>query len=189
MGKVNVGELDSLNEEELIPLKMNDKIECVAGESLLFFGKSKLGFKNYRIFYGIGKVYRVVKGDKQDLIYINFSVFGKHNTRLVVAYDNHPRRQVLTLKRGQICHVYGISRYYTTDLEINGVKKKRVRLGLYACALQGWYVPSMMDIKKMPVNDDLVPPTEKETELQQTFEEVLNEFMSGYGEEEEPWKD
>ena len=170
-------------EQPYVVPTINGTMEHTKDESLMLFAYSTHNNKKYRLFYGIGIVYRVVKGDKQDLIYVNFGAFPTHKTRLVVAYDNHARRQILTLKRGQVCQVYGICRYFTTDIEINGVKSKGVRLGLYAKGIQGWYVPTMLDIRRLPVNDDLVEPSEKEQELQQTFEDVLNEFMSGKGEE------
>lgn len=163
---------------------LNGTMEYLFGESLMLFGNQKYRGKNYRPFYGIGIVYRVVKGEKQDLVYIRFGCFPSVKTRLVVIYHNHARRQTLTLKRGQCCHVYGICRRFTTDITLNGKKTKGVRLALYAIAIQGWYVPSMMDIRKLPTNEDLVDPTEKEKEIQQTFEDVLNEFMTGNGEEE-----
>lgn len=70
------------------------------------------------------------------------------------------------------------------EVEINGVKTKGVRLGLYALGLNGWYVPTMLDIRKMPTNEDLVKPTENEQKFQETMEDILNEFMNGTGDEE-----
>ena len=137
------------------------------------------------MFYGIGTVYRVVKGEKNDLVYINFGIFRDRKTRLVVVYDNHARRQIMTLKRGQICQVYGICRYFATDVEINGIKATGVKLGLYASGINGWYVPTMFDIRKMPTNEDLVEPTDKEKDLQETLDDVLNDFLTGKEDETE----
>lgn len=176
-------ELDSLNEETYITPTLSGTMEHLKDESLMLYSYSMHNKKRYRLFYGIGVVYRVVKGDKQDLIYINFGMFREHPRRLVVAYENHARRQVMTLKRGQVCQVYGVCRYIMTEFELNGKKQKGIRLGLYARAINGWYVPTMLDIRKMPVNEDLVAPSEKEEELQKTFEDVLNEFMNGKGED------
>ncbi len=180
-------ELAKLKEEDadLITPTISATTENPLGESLMLFGSAKHRGKRYRLFYGIGIVYRVVKGENQDLIYVNFGFFKEHRTRLVLAYENHARRQTLTLKRGQCCQVYGLCRYYTTEFELNGEKRKGVRLGLYARAISGWYVPTMMDIRKMPTNEDLVEPSEKEEELQQTLTDVLNEFLTGKGEENE----
>ena len=172
-------EMGIASEEPYVVPTFTGTMEHTKDESLMLFSYSMYDNKKYRPFYGIGVVYRVVKGEKSDLIYINFGLFKEHKTRIVVAYENHARRQILTLKRGQVCQVYGMCRYFITDIEINGVKSKGVRLGLYAKGIQGWYVPTMLDIKRLPINDDLVSPSEKEEDLQQTFEDVLNEFMNG----------
>lgn len=160
-------------------------MEYMLGESLMLFGKQKYHGKYYRPFYGVGVVYRVVKGDKQDLVYVRFGCFQNVKHRLIVVYHNHARRQILTLKRGQCCQVYGICRTYTTDITLNGEKAKGVKLGLYAIAINGWYVPTMLDIKRLPTNDDLVEMSEKEKDLAQTFDDILNEFLTGKGEEDE----
>lgn len=177
-------ELNKLNQEEYITPTFAGNMEHLLNESIMLFGYSLHNGKKYRLFYGIGIVYRVVKGDTQDLVYVNFGMFPQQKNRLVVVYENHARRQIMTLKRGQVCQVYGLCRTYTTEVEINGEKKKGIRLGFYARAIQGWYVPTMLDIRRMPVNEDLVSPSEKEKDLQKTFEEVLNDFMNGTGEEE-----
>ena len=156
-------------------------MEYLFGESLMLFGWQKYHGKKYRPFYGVGVVYRVVKGDKQDLVYVRFGPFNTTKTRLVVVYHNHARRQTLTLKRGQVAQVYGICRYFTESIEINGRKAKGVRLGLYATAILGWYVPTMLDIRKMPTNEDLVEPSEKEKDIQETLENVLDDFLNGKG--------
>lgn len=171
--------------EILVKPTISKEIYHLKGESLILFDYSQRQGKSYRIFYGIGIVYRVVKGDKQDLVYINFGIFKEQKTRLVVVYENHARRQLMTLKRGQVCQVYGVCRHYTTKINLNGKESKGLRLGLYATAIQGWYVPTMLDIRKMPNNDDLVNPSEKEQDLMETFEDVLDDFLNGTGDDED----
>lgn len=184
----NKKEINKQNKEPYVVPVFSGSMEHTKDESLMMFSYSMHNKKRYRLFYGIGVVYRVVKGDKQDLIYINFGMFREHQTRLVVAYENNARRQILTLKRGQVCQVYGVCRYFTTEIELNGKKTKGVKLGLYARAIQGWYVPTMIDLKKMPINDNLEEPTEKEKQVQKTFEDVLDDFLNGKG-EEDSWKE
>lgn len=178
------------NEEEKEPFVKpvaSGPAECMYGESLMLFPDTKHRGKKYRPFYGVGKVYRVVKGDKCDLVYMVFGCFPDIKKRSVVVYDNHSRRQLLTLKRGQICQVFGLCRYYRTDIELNGklIKGGGLKLGLYAHGFNGWYVPTMFDIKKMPTNEDLVPPTEKEEHYLETLDKVLDEFLNGEGEEDD----
>lgn len=171
-------EIESLKDDDFILPQFSGYMEHTNEESLMFFSYAKHNKRSYRLFYGIGVVYRVVKGEKIDMVYINFGIFKSIKTRVVVTYDNHARRQLMTLKRGQVCQVYGLCRYYKTDCEINGEKKKGIRLGLYAKAILGWYVPTMLDIKKMPINEDLVNATEGEKKLEETFEEVLDSFLN-----------
>lgn len=177
-------ELESIDNSPYVQPVLSGTMEYLYGESLMLFGWQKYHGRSYRPFYGVGVVYRVVKGEKQDLVYIRFGCFQSTKIRLVVIYHNHARRQTLTLKRGQCCQVYGVCRNFATDIMLNGKKTKGGKLGLYAIAINGWYVPTMMDIRKMPTNEDLVDPTEKEKDLQETLNEVWNDFMSGNGEEE-----
>ncbi len=176
-------ELQDLNEDKTIAPTLIGKAEYPKGETLILFGYDMYNKKRFRPFYGVGVVCRVVKRERVDLIYVNFGMFSNHQTRVVVAYDNHSRRQVLTLKRGQVCQVYGICRTYRTECEVNGEKRYGIRLGLYAKGILGWYVPTMMDIRKMPINEDLVNATDKEEELGNMFEDVLDQFLNGSGEE------
>lgn len=177
--------LDNVANDPFTQTNGMGNMEYVFGESLMLFGNQKYHGKKYRPFYGVGVVYRVVKGDKQDLIYIRFGCFPTVKTRLVVAYHNQARRQTLTLKRGQCCQVYGICRHFTTKYTDLKTHKEglRLRLGLYAIGISAWYVPTMIDIRRLPTNEDLEEPTEKEQEIQQTFEEVLDDFLNGNGEE------
>lgn len=174
----NKEEIDLANEEDLIKPSFSGKMECIRNESIMLFSYGFINNKTYRLFYGIGIVYRVVKMEKQDLVYVNFGIFRNVKTRCIVAYDNQARRQILTLKRGQVCQIYGLCRYYTSDAMIKGEKKKGLRLGLYAKGISGWYTPTMIDLKRLPPNEDLASPTEKEIELVETFDDVLDSFLN-----------
>ena len=177
-------ELDKELTEPYVKPVAAGTMEYLYGESLMLFGWQKYHGKKYRPFYGIGVVYRVVKGEKQDLVYVRFGPFNTTKTRLVVVYHNHARRQILTLKRGQCCQVYGVCRYFTTDIKLNGKDTKGLKLGLYATAIQGWYVPTMLDIRRLPTNEDIVEPTQNEKQYLENMDELLNEFMTGNGDEE-----
>ena len=150
-------------------------MDNMPNESIMFFGEVVQNKRAYRLFYGIGKVYRVVKGEKLDLVYVNFGITKERKPRVVIAINNHARRQTLTLKRGQVCQVYGMCRY--APYEYQG--KKRIRLGIYAESILGWYVPTMMDIKKMPTNTDLVAPSDKEKDFMENYDEILDSFTNG----------
>lgn len=176
-------ELNKINEEEKIVSLPIQKLNHIPYESIVLFSHSRVSRKKCKIFFGIGIVYRVVKGEKCDLVYINFGLFPTQKPRLVVVFENHARRQLITLKRGQVCSVYGLARFYERKKEQDGVETKDLKFGLYAKAIQGWYVPTMFDIRKMPTNEDVVNPTEKEENLMDTFEDVLDDFLNGTGDD------
>ena len=171
-------ELNKANEEEAKTYSAKI-LTHISNESVVLFSHTKYSDKRYRLFYGIGVVYRVVKGEKCDLVYINFGLMKNRKPRLVVVFDNHARRQLITLKRGQVCNVYGLARFYEHKKQVDGKETKSLKFGLYAKALQGWYVPTSFDIKKMPVNEDLVDPSEKEENLMNEFDDVLDQFLKG----------
>ena len=56
------------NDKSLVKPVSAGNMEYLYGENLMLFGWQKYHGKKYRPFYGIGIVYRVVKGDKQDLV-------------------------------------------------------------------------------------------------------------------------
>ena len=174
-------ELNKLNEEPYVRPVLHNDMSCLAGETLMIYDNCKWNGKEYKPFYGIGVVYRVVKGEKQDLVYIRFGCFPNIKVRVMFCYENHARRQILTLKRGQVCQVWGICRYYQSDIWLNGVKTKGIKLGLFPKGINGWYTPTMMDIRKMPDNEDIQEPTDKEVDLQKRFESILDEFLNEEG--------
>ena len=177
MPKYSEEEIEKLNEGITQKPMHHMKVESFKDESIILMGYASYKGRKQRLFYGVGVVYRVVKGDKVDMVYINFGMFPNHTTRVVFVYENHARRQILTLKKGQVCHVYGMARYYRVKYD-NGTKEA-IKLGIYARALQGWYVPTMLDIKRLPINDDIVSPSESEEDLQKQFESILDEFKVG----------
>ena len=118
--------------------------------------------------------YTCNKREIDDLVYINFGVFKEHPRRLVVVHDNHARRQLLTLKRGQICHVYGLCRYFMgKGKKVNGQPTQELKMLLIATGILGWYVPTMVDIKKQGNNNDIVAPTDAENEIADFLGEII----------------
>lgn len=159
--------------------KPTGTMQHMRNESLMLFDECHYNNKTFKLFYGVGKVYRVVKGDKCDLLYINFGMFPEHPRRLVVVIENHSRRQLLTVKRGQVCQVYGMCRYFSKIVKNRvGNTKRKVALGLFAYGINGWYVPTMVDIKKLPKSDAFYEATEKEIEYQDTLTDVLDQFLN-----------
>lgn len=148
------------------------------GESVIVL---PIGNNRY-IFFGIGKVFRVIKGEEFDLAFIEFRPTSINNhplTRTVIVKNNHPRRQLLTLKRGHFCMVYGFAYLISReDTDKDNVKKYWKKWQLYAFALQGWHTPTMFDIKRMRDNNETDEEKfEDMSELQQGFfENILDQL-------------
>ena len=142
-------------------------VRYTSGETLMTFGK---WFKQtrYTTFVGIGKVTKVRKGDKLDIVNINF---GRIYARELLVYDNHARRQIYTLKRGQYTWVIG---YMRKELDKETKEYKTIML---AYGFQAWYVPKTLDIKNEEYDLDSIEELTKDNETSMlTF---LDEITGG----------
>ena len=106
-------------------------------ETLMFLGSPK-DKEEYTIVVGIGRVMAIEKGQEFDLVKMDF---GRGYSREILTKNNHARRQIYTLKKGQYAWFYGMMKYYTVE--------KKQKAFFYAKAFQGWYVPKNMDIMKL----------------------------------------
>ena len=187
----NKEEISQYEDESKVGLVENIKnappIQNIHGETLMLFESARYKGKTYRHFFGIGKVFRVVKGDHQDLVYIRFGALETFRPRLVIVYDNHARRQVLMLKRGNYVELFGLCRVFTKHYvdKTTGEQKKTTKMGLYAIGFNAWYLPTMMDVRKLPTNEDIETPTDYEENKMNELEDVLNEFLTGKGDIED----
>lgn len=110
-------------------------------ETLLFLGTPKAD--NKTLCFGIGLVKVIQKGKDFDLVGMDF---GRGYTREIFVKNNHARRQIYTLKKGQYAWFYGMISCYTD-------KDDKKKTTLYAKAFQGWFVPKNMDIIKVDPNE------------------------------------
>ena len=131
-------------------------------ESLIFFGKAEYE-QRYCLCLGVGHVLSVKKGEKFDWVKINF---GRRYSRDIIVKNNHARRQISTLKNGQLAWVYGYFAAYTDE-------KGKIKSVLYAMGFQGWFVPKMFDIKKM--DTDL--PQELNEQEQEQMQSLINDIF------------
>ena len=131
-------------------------LKSIKNESLFVYGYDNEK-QRYNCF-GIGTVWKVEKGERVDLVYMNFGKI----TRPILVTHNHARRQIYSLKRGQLAWFYGFYKY------AEGHKK----LYLYAKGLQAWYVPKALDIK----NYDLESIDEMETKEETDLINFLDQF-------------
>jgi len=180
MGRKRIKQHFGKNKEFFLP-DYQGVMECLEGESLMFYGWEEYKSKKYRLFQGIGIVYRVAHGLNCDYVYINFGITPDHPRKCIVVIDNHSRRQILTLKRGQPCQVYGVAMFYKNKKKTKeGNEYDKLEISYYAKGIQGWYVPTMIDIKKTPRNEDISEllnfEEEREKEQSNEFVDVLDLF-------------
>ena len=122
-------------------------------ETLIFLG-TPIEDNDYTICVGIGLVKTIQKGEEFDLVGMDF---GRGWCREIFVKNNHARRQIYTLKKGQYAWFYGLMKC---------VKQGRKTLvSFYAKAFQGWYVPKNMDIMKIDPSDIETLTKENESKI------------------------
>ena len=132
-------------------------------ECLLFLGQPKeYNDKTYCLGVGIVKV--IQKGEDFDLVKMDF---GRGYGREIFVKLNHARRQIYTLKKGQLAWFFGYMKVYQD-------KDGKIKSTLFAKGFQGWYVPKNMDIKKIDPNE--IDKLEQENESKLNF---IDELLKG----------
>lgn len=135
---------------------------CSKHETLIYLG-TPIEENNFTIAIGIGIVRTIQKGEEFDLVGIDF---GRGFAREIYVKNNHARRQIYTLKKGQYASFYGLMKVYSEG--------KKTKVVFYAKALQGWYVPKNMDIIKVDPSD--IEALTKENESKINF---IDELLKG----------
>lgn len=121
-------------------------MKTLRGESIFVFGCDKDKFYTCA---GIGTVVKVEHGQELDMVTMYFG----RVSRSIVVKNNHARRQIYTLKKGQLAWFFGMYKYY------EGGKK----IYFYAKGFQAWYVPKALDIKNYDL--DSIDEMQNETSL------------------------
>lgn len=159
MGKVKLG--DKKKEEYVIP-DIRNIVRCFRSETLFIFGINAENTK-YRWCLGVGRVSKIKQGENFDLLYLNF---GRKYAREIIVQYNHARRQLLTLKKGQLATFYGKFKIYVNE-------DGEMRTVFYAIGLQAWYVPKAMDIKQMDLEVFEKVKLEEETSMLNLIDELI----------------
>lgn len=122
-------------------------LEAYANESIIIFKpKDKLEDKRFMAF---GYPTRIERGEKYDLVFLRC---GSTYIRKIVVENNNARKQIYTLKKHEFCEIYGLFKY---------ANKKGF---MFATAIQGWYIPRVIDIKHED-NEDIEQLEEEETDI------------------------
>lgn len=159
---------------------LNGIMEHTIGESLMLFGLSKLNEKNYRQVYGVGRIYRISKGEKFDVVYMGYGLSRKW--RKIIVMDNFARRQIMTLKKGHIASFYGYSKMYAHNYKgKDGLVKTKQVFMLFALGFLDWYVPRQVEIDRdYADNEDVKVMSGREEKYMENF---LDQFELTKGEE------
>ena len=165
MSKTRLG--DKKTEEYVVP-SINNIVRCFRSETLFIFGLDSKNTK-YRWCLGVGRVCKIMQGENFDLLYINF---GRKYAREIIVQYNHARRQLLTLKVGQLATFYGKFKIAPDDNPKNPTKIKTI---MYAIGLQAWYVPRAMEIKKI----DLETYDKVQQEDESNMMDLIDELIQG----------
>lgn len=152
---------NKMDEEYVVP-DIKNLVRCFRSETLFIFGIDSANTK-YRWCLGVGRVCKIQQGENFDLVYINF---GRNYAREIIVQYNHARRQLLTLKKGQLATFYGKFKIYRN-------KDNEIRTCFYAIGLQAWYVSKAMDIKA--IDTDAFDKIEKEQEKEML--EKINKLL------------
>ena len=131
-------------------------------ESLIFLGPPKED-KKRTYCIGVGVVKKIEKGESFDIVRMDF---GKGYWREIIVRMNHARRQIYTLKCGQLAWFYGFAKTYAEG--------RRRKIYLFARGLQGWFTPKNLDIKKLDPED--IEELTKENESKLDF---IDELLKG----------
>ena len=148
-------------------------LECVSkhNESIMLMPMSAGKFAH---FVGWGFVVKVQRGTEFDVVRINFGKEGK-KPRDIVVYENHARRQILTLKRGSVVEVFGKG-LVVVETNPQGIKYRQWKLMAYGFNL--WYVPTAHDFKKMTTDDEVLEQVEPLTEeTEKHFTDLLDKMF------------
>lgn len=139
-------------------------LKCGLGESLLLFP----AFENKKYFIGWGLIKKISKGEKFDMLYIDFGI----GVCKCFVKNLNARKQMTLCKMNQYVEVYGLAIYQNSKENNIEIVDKRVMNVLF---LDPKYVPLMVDIRR--------DSKEFEEELKDMNEEDLqdgNDFLSKF---------
>lgn len=154
--------------------KYNIPVYCKYGEDLEFLGGHDKG--RATMFKGMLLPFSIEHGENFDILEGKFGLSGRR--RQIIVSHNQARRQLLTVKIGQYCEVFGEARLYRKEVtKPDGKVVHPTFWGLYAMAINGWYVPRMFDVKKREediASGEEKPYGEMTKEKEQYFQNIID---------------
>lgn len=151
-----------------------------SNETALIMG----GFHSLTQFFGACKVWGIERGDKFDIIQLQFGL--DRQIRDVLVFNNHARRQLLMCKKGYWIIAFGEIKMYKRENPKNPKLKYR-QWQYFAYALWSTGVPLMFDIKKRQKDIDSGIEKDETVELSEKKEQYYDNIISEiFGENIEP---
>lgn len=155
--------IGTVSEKDFYVPDISKLLKGSKNESLIFFGKTEYE-QRYCLVLGVGRVTSIKTGNDFDWVKINF---GRHYARNIIVKNNHARRQIYTLKKGQLAWFYGFYSVYKND-------KGQIESIMYALGFQGWFVPKMFDIRN--IDTDLPQPIDEQE--QKEMEQIIDDLFT-----------
>lgn len=131
-------------------------IARISANDMIIYFRRKKGHITRCVLWGL--VRKISKGNEFDILYV---LGGGLNLLTVVVKKEPARKQIATCKVNQWCNIIADSLAWFED-----GKSKAI---LYAVAIQGWYVPKVMDIQQVPDEELGEPMDDKEYAEGQDF--------------------
>lgn len=121
-------------------------VEHIANGNLMLLGSVEYRNELYRQFVGFGRLTMIKHSENYDLVHVKFA----HNekSRVIVVSDNMARRQLLTCKKGWFMSVIGYAKVRKSGYVKDKEYRRELKYMFYAEAIQGWFVPTLVDIKR-----------------------------------------
>ena len=153
--------------------------------------------RHTRNFIGIGRVVKISRGKEFDLVSMIFDCLG-HKSRTIIVFNNHARRQLIGLRKGQYSIVYGVLKRYRDKHKEN--QNLVWHYSLIAFVFSPIYTPKAIDIKKYEEdieNGEVESQIEKMTERQQiAFNYIAEDILrnnglkqENLGEDKDDWEE
>ena len=160
MAKVRFGRKNKV--EFNIP-EISNFLTYLKNETIFVFGSPE-DKTDRKQCIGLGRVCKVEKGDELDLVYMNF---GRRFNRKILVKHNHARRQIYTLKKGELAWFKGEFKVYNDE--------KGPYTIFFAYGFQAWFVPKAMDIKHYDLDTIEELEKENETSMINFLDEIIGE--------------
>lgn len=163
--------------------KMRYPVSTNSNETALLMG----GFHSLTQFFGACKVWGIERGEKFDIIQLQFGL--DRQVRDVLVFNNHARRQLLMCKKGYWIIAFGEVKMYLRENPKNP-KYKYKQWQYFAYALWSTGVPLMFDVKKREKDIEQGIEENQIVELTEKKEEYYNNIISEiFGENIDPTKE